>query len=166
MAEPLGSLVAGRVGRPHGLDGSFYVTGARAALLTQGTPVMLAGEERVIERRAGTDQRPIVRVGGCGDRDGAQALRGEELIVAAEHAPQLGPGEWWAEELEGCEVRDRSRAVGVVERLLELPSCECLVVRRGDRDGELLVPLVRDAIREVDVRRRLIDVDLAFLGES
>ena len=32
--------------------------------------------------------------------------------------------------------------------------------------GELLVPLVRDAVRSVDVAARRIDVDLAFLGES
>ena len=32
--------------------------------------------------------------------------------------------------------------------------------------GELLVPLVRDAERSVDVEARRIDVDLRFLGEE
>jgi 16S rRNA processing protein RimM len=33
-------------------------------------------------------------------------------------------------------------------------------------DGsELLVPMIRDAIRSVDVGARRIDVDLSFLGE-
>ena len=32
-------LQAGRVGRPHGLDGSFYVTRARARLLALGSTV-------------------------------------------------------------------------------------------------------------------------------
>jgi ribosomal 30S subunit maturation factor RimM len=36
-----------------------------------------------------------------------------------------------------------------------------------EREGEdLLVPLVADAVRSVDVEERRIDVDLAFLGES
>jgi 16S rRNA processing protein RimM len=35
------------------------------------------------------------------------------------------------------------------------------VAREGG--GELLVPLVRDAVRSVDVERREIDVDMAFL---
>ncbi len=165
--QPDGTLVAGRVGRPHGLDGSFYVTRARAALLELGTPVTVAGTERRIERRAGTAERPIVRLEGCADREDALALRGEELRVAAKHAPDLGPGEWWAEELEGCAVFDGSHAVGEVRRLVELPSCECLEVVRAGGGGELLlVPLVRDAIREVDVRARRIEVDLAFLGEE
>ena len=50
-------------------------------------------------------------------------------------------------------------------RLLALPSCEVLEVDRGDADP-LLVPLVSDAVREVDLKRREIDVDLAFLGEA
>ena len=36
---------------------------------------------------------------------------------------------------------------------------------RADGGGELLVPMVRDAVRSVDVGARRIDVDLAFLGE-
>ena len=35
-------LAAGRVGRPHGLDGSFHVTRPRGALLALGTVVKAA----------------------------------------------------------------------------------------------------------------------------
>jgi len=38
-------------------------------------------------------------------------------------------------------------------------------VQRAD-GGELLVPLVRDAIRSVDVGARRIEINLAFLGEA
>ena len=48
---------------------------------------------------------------------------------------------------------------------VELPSCEVLEVERAG-GGELLVPLVTDAVREVDLDRRAIDVDLRFLGEE
>ena len=37
-----GWLSAGRVGRAHGLDGSFYVTRPRAPLLSQGAPLRIA----------------------------------------------------------------------------------------------------------------------------
>ncbi len=55
--------------------------------------------------------------------------------------------------------------IGRVTRLLALPSCEVLEVQRDDGAGELLVPLVRDAVREVDLETSAIDVDLRFLGE-
>jgi hypothetical protein len=32
--------------------------------------------------------------------------------------------------------------------------------------GELLVPLVGDAVRDVDLAAGRVDVDLAFLGEA
>jgi 16S rRNA processing protein RimM len=157
--------VAGRVGRPHGLDGSFHVTRPRPELLAPGAVVEVAGSPRAVLRRAGTDAQPILRVEGCDDRDAAEALRGQEVRVARGDAPPLGPGEWWAEELEGCEVHDGAAAVGVVRRLVALPSCEMLEVARAGRE-DLLVPLVRDAVRSVDPEARRIDVDLRFLGEA
>jgi 16S rRNA processing protein RimM len=153
------------VGRPHGLDGSFYVTGAQARLLTVGSEITLAGATRAIVRRAGTDKRPIVRLEGLDERAAAEALRGSSLLVDRRDAPELAEGEWWAHELQGCEVSDGERPVGTVTGLLELPSCEVLQVRREGGD-ELLVPMISDAIRRMDVAHRRIDIDLGFLGES
>jgi 16S rRNA processing protein RimM len=158
--------VAGVVGRPHGLDGSFYVGAPDASVLVLGATVTLAGSERAIVRRAGTDRRPIIRVEGCDDRDGADALRGQQLHIDTGPRPALGPDEWWAEELEGARVFDGERELGVVRRLMALPSCECLEVARSGGGPDLLVPLVRDAVRAVDVSRARIDVDLRFLGEA
>jgi 16S rRNA processing protein RimM len=157
--------VAGRVGRPHGLDGSFHVIRPRPDLLAEGAVLEVAGASREVVRRAGTDQRPILRLDGCEDRDAAEALRGEDLRVRRADAPAREPGEYWAEELEGCRVQDGEVVVGVVRRLVALPSCEALEVARED-GTDLLVPLVRDAVRTVDPAARRIDVDLRFLGAN
>jgi 16S rRNA processing protein RimM len=161
-----GWLPAGAVGSPHGLDGSFYVTRSNASLLVVGALVVVSGSERRIERRAGTDKRPIIRLTGCSDRAAAESMRGLELLLPRAAAPALGPDEWWAADLEGCTVTDGSVAVGVVRRMLALPSCEVLEVSRAAGGPDLLVPLVRDAVRSVDVAARRIDVDLVFLGEG
>ena len=158
--------VIGVVGRPHGLDGSFYVGAPRADLLSEGTVVTLDGIERTIERRAGTDARPILRLSGVTDRAGAESLRGRAFEIDDAARPPLGPDEWWAEDLEGARVVDGERELGVVRRLLALPSCECLEVERAGGGPDLLVPLVRDAIRSVDIAAARIDVDSVFLGES
>lgn len=163
--DPVTMLCAGRVGRPHGLDGSFHVTQPRAALLRAGGTLHVGERELEIVRRAGTDARPIVRLAGCADRGAAEALRGLDLLVPAERAPALGEDEWWPEQLEGCAVCDGATEVGVVRALRALPSCEVLEVSRPER-ADLLVPLIRDAVRAVDVDHRRIDVDLAFLGEA
>jgi 16S rRNA processing protein RimM len=121
---------------------------------------------RKIDRRAGHDGRVIIRVVGCEDRGAAESLRGQELFISRTHAPKLEKDEWWADDLEGCAVRDGDTEVGTVKRLLALPSCEVLEVARAAGGADLLVPLVSDAVRTVDVEAQVIDVDLAFLGEA
>ena len=137
------------MGRAHGLDGSFYVQDPVPELLAEGTELTVAGEPRRVVRRAGTDERPLVRLEGVDGRE----LRGEVLWAAAGEPVE---GEWDFEELVGCEVP----GLGVVRRVIPAPSCEVLEV--GD-DG-VLVPLVSDAVRSVDVEARVIEVDLRFLG--
>jgi 16S rRNA processing protein RimM len=154
------------VGRPHGLDGSFLVADANPVLLHAAESLLVNGVECAIERRAGHDARLILRLEGCTDRDRAEALRGQELMVARAEAPELEEDEWWAEDLEGLAVWDGERQVGTVRRLLALPSCEVLEVERIGGGEQLLVPLISDAVRVVDLERKRVDIDLGFLGEE
>jgi len=147
-------VTAGRVGRPHGLDGSFHVT--RPGEFTAGGTVFVDGAPRTVERLAGTSDKPILRLAGCTAREHAEALRGLELEVA--QTESLEDDEFWATDLAGCVVVDGTRDVGVVERMIALPSCEALQV------GGLLIPMVRDAIRSIDVEARRIDVDMGFVA--
>jgi 16S rRNA processing protein RimM len=166
VTEPDHWLRAGVVGRPHGLDGSFHVGRPVPALLADDIDVRVGDSQLHVERLAGHARAPILRLEGCTERADAEALRGREILVARARAPELEEDEWWAADLEGCAVRDGDEEVGVVSRLLELPSCEVLEVARGDSGRPaLLVPLIADAVRTVDIERGVIDVDLRFLGE-
>jgi 16S rRNA processing protein RimM len=128
----------------------------RAGELAVG-PILVDGERRVIERLAGTRERPIVRLAGSSSREDAEGLRGATLSLPSGEA--LEEGEFWARDLVGCAVVDGTREIGVVARMVALPSCEALEV------GSLLIPMVRDAIRSIDVDGRRIDVDMEFVGE-
>ena len=140
-------VTAGRVGRPHGRDGSFYLEDA-SETLERGGSVKLAGAEHEIERCAGTAARPLLRLSGLED---PRPLRGEPLLVEVE----LAEGEWLAADLEGCRVEGAGR----VARVLAGPSCDVL-----ELDDGTLLPFVSDAIRSVDVAGRRIHAHLAFLG--
>jgi len=137
-----------------------------AVLLRATDTVKLVDGERAIERLAGHDTRLILRLAGCSDRGAVEALRGQTLLVARGYAPELEPDEWWAEDLEGLTVGDGKRTVGTVKRLLALPSCEVLEVERSEGGEPLLVPLISDAVRTVDLEQKRIDIDLQFLGEE
>ncbi len=152
---------AGRVGRPHGLDGHFHVTQPTPQLLEPGVPVRIGDQPARITSRKGTADAPILRVDLASDRSAAIALRGKELVVDRADAPSLDDDEYWAEDLVGCRVVDGDRSLGTVLALLALPSCEAL-----ELEGGLIVPLVRDAIRSIDVQERIIEIDSEFLGHA
>jgi 16S rRNA processing protein RimM len=151
-------LVAGRIGRPHGLDGSFHVVEADARLLPLGAQVVIDGVPTEIVGRKGTDKRPILKLALAVTREAVEVLSGRPMLVARRAAPELASDEYWATDLVGCDVVAGDRALGRVESMRAYPSCEVLEV------GELLVPLVRDAIRSIDVDARRIEVDPRFLG--
>jgi 16S rRNA processing protein RimM len=139
-------VTAGRVGKAHGRDGSFYVEGAEHPL-GEGTAVTLGARAHTIERRAGTDDRPLIRLSGLDD---PRPLRDEPLLVEQE----LAAGEWLAADLIGSEVP----GLGRVRRVLDGPSCDVLELEDG-----ILVPFVSDAIEAVDLEAGQIRVNRGFL---
>jgi 16S rRNA processing protein RimM len=140
-------VTAGRVGKPHGLDGSFHVEGPRHAL-PEGAELTVAGRTHRIARRAGTDERPLIRLAGVDD---PRPLRGELLLVEDE----LAEDEWLASDLLGCRVPDHGR----VTRVIDAPSCSVLELEDGT-----LVPFVSDAIERVDLEAREIRVRPGFVA--
>jgi 16S rRNA processing protein RimM len=140
-------VTAGRVGKPHGRDGSFYVERPRHEL-PEGAEVTLAGHAHRIVRRAGTDERPLIRLADLNDPGGA---RGELLLVE----DRLGEGEWLASDLVGLSVP----GMGKVAQVIDAPSCSVLELEDGT-----LIPLVSDAVRSVDLEAGEIEVDRDFLG--
>ena len=95
-------VTAGRVGKPHGLDGSFYVERPRHEL-PEGAEVTLSGHAHRIVRRAGTDERPLIRLAGLDDPG---ALRSD---------------------LVGLSVR----GMGRVAQVIDAPSCSVLELEDG-----------------------------------
>ncbi len=141
-----------KVGRPHGLDGSFYVD----APLDKGATVLIGDKEFTVAERKGTDAKPIIRLTGIDDRDAAEALRGKTLTPdpGQRATGNESDNEWLIEELIGCRIE----GVGEVTGVLEGMSCDVLEV------GDELIPLVTDAVTKVDVENKVIEIDQGFLG--
>jgi 16S rRNA processing protein RimM len=139
-------VTAGRVGKPHGLDGSFYVDAPRHAL-PEGTSVLVADERREITRRAGTDERPLVRLAGIED---PRPLRGELMLVEDE----LADDEWLASQLIGLSVP----GIGTVSQVIDAPSCSVL-----ELDDGTLIPFIADAIERVDIEAGEIRINEGFV---
>lgn len=156
-------IVLGRIGRPHGLDGSVRLEGHGGAVpLSAGMDVEVGGEPARLDSVKGTGERPIVRVSLAGDRESAEALRGRDVAIPADRLPEPAEDEWYHVDLVGCRALVGERDLGEVADVLSYPANDVLVVRRPGAE-DLLVPFVAEVVLEVDVagRRLALSEDFA-----
>jgi 16S rRNA processing protein RimM len=151
-----GFVVVGRVGKPHGLDGSFVVDDASAVDERFAVGAELwAGEHpaRVVASKRARG-RPVIRL----DRD---VRRGTELTVPAGALPPPEPDAFYVFQLVGLEVVEEGGRVlgrvtdvapGVANDVLEL-------------DSGLALPMVGDCISDVDLSAGKIVVARGFADD-
>jgi len=145
----------GRVGKPHGLDGGFFVDGAseRQEVFVDGAKLYAGGEPAtVVASRLGSGGRPVIRL----DR---QVDRGAELAVARATLPSLSDeDEFYVFQLVGLSVEEESgRLLGRVREVLEYPGNDVL-----ELDSGASLPLVEACVRKVDLAGGRIVVAMGF----
>ena len=144
----------GRVGRPHGVDGAFVVEQASdderrfevgAEIVVDGTPAHVT-----VSRRVGGGRRAIKL-----DRPVA---RGAELQVPRADLPALPEDAFYVADLVGLDVIDADGTpVGRVRDVIPGPANDALELDTG-----LLLPLVEDCVREVDLAGRRVLLNPGF----
>lgn len=154
----------GRVGRPHGLDGSVHIDGHGGVVsLRPGTEIEVGGRAAVIVERRGTAERPILRLDLASDRDGAEALRGHEVTVPSASLPATDRDEFFHVDLIGCAVRSGVRELGTVRDVLAYPANDVLDVRAEEGSEPLLIPFAEDVVTAVDISERVVTIREDFL---
>jgi 16S rRNA processing protein RimM len=145
----------GRVGRPHGLDGAFVVERASQddRRWRVGATVLADGAEAtiILSRKVGGRRRAI--------RLDREVARGTELAVDASELPPPDPDSFYVFQLVGLQAVDEDG--GALGRVVEVhPGAANDNV---ELEGGRLVPLVEDAIREVDVEAGRLVIARGFL---
>lgn len=164
--QPL--VAVGRIVKVFGLRGEVVVKPLTSS------PERFARLATVLVGPAETDARPrtiaSVQIGGKGvrlgfddvtDRTAAEALRGHFLFVTAEERITPPPGRYFVEDVVGLRVVDeRDGDVGRVKDVLRMPAHDVYVI--GTAAEDILLPAVKEFVREIDVERgemrvRLLD---------
>lgn len=144
----------GRVGRPHGLDGSFFVERAseRDGAFAVGTIVEVdGGRAEIVASKRGGGRRPVIRL----DR---AVPRGATLAVPREALPPLPEDEYYAFQLVGLVVEEEGgRMLGHVRAVLDYPANDVL-----ELDSGVSLPLVDACVRQVDLGNGRIVVAPGF----
>jgi 16S rRNA processing protein RimM len=152
VTEPA-TVRVGRVGRSHGLDGSFVVEDASEdrARFEVGATLLVGGEPARVVASKQARGRPVIRL----DR---RVDRGAALEVARSDLPPPEPDAFYVFQLVGLEVvEEGGRALGRVTDVAPGVANDVL-----ELDAGLALPLVEDCVREVDLAAGRILVAAGF----
>jgi 16S rRNA processing protein RimM len=149
------AVVIGRVGKSHGLDGSFVVEDASETreLFAVGAKLLVEGEEATVVGSKQARGRPVIRL----DR---RVARGAALAVPRSALAPTDEDEYYVFQLMGMEVSEEGGDVlgrvtdvapGVANDVLEL-------------DSGLLLPMVEECVLSVDLDAGRIVVAPGFSG--
>ena len=146
--------MVGRVGRPHGVDGSFFVEDASedeerfsldAVLLVDGEP------RRVVVSKRGAGGRRVIKL----DRP---VSRGAALAVPRDELPQPDEDAYYVFQLVWLRVEEvGGRALGIVSDVENMPANDTLVLDSGQ-----LLPMVEACVLDVDLEGGRILVARGF----
>jgi 16S rRNA processing protein RimM len=146
----------GKVGRPHGIDGSFFVEGPSddPTRFAKGSTLYAAGvPAEVIVSKRGSGGRPVIKL----DRP---VERGTTLALPRETLPPLEEDEYYNFQLVGLTVEEEGgRVLGQVKDVLDYPANDVL-----ELDSGLFLPLVEACVRQVDLGGGRIIVSVGFAG--
>ena len=147
------TVVVGRVGRAHGLDGAFVVDDASddERWFAPGARLLVEGERALVEERKRAGGRLVVRL----DR---RVARGVELEVPRDELPGLEADEYYVFQLVGAEVvEEGGRRLGHVRDVTHAPANDVIELDTGHA-----LPMVEDCVLQVDLHARRIVVARGF----
>jgi|SaaInlStandDraft_6_1057023.scaffolds.fasta_scaffold75347_2 16S rRNA processing protein RimM len=111
-----------------------------------------------VRNRTGKGQI-LVAITGVGDRDAAEALKGEKLYVSRDRLPSPDEGEFYHADLVGLDVvTTEGQALGTVRALHDFGAGEMLeILDTGGRLGTVMFTLA--AVPDIDLAARRVTVD-------
>jgi 16S rRNA processing protein RimM len=150
------SIPVGRVGRPHGLDGSFVIEEASEdpERFAVGARLLAGGESATVVASKRAGGRPVIRLDRPVDR-------GTVLAVAKADLPATEEG-YYVFELVGLEVEEEGgRRLGLVQDVAPGIANDVLELDSGHA-----LPLVSQCVLDVDLERRRILVARGFAEDD
>jgi 16S rRNA processing protein RimM len=146
----------GRVGKPHGLQGAFYVERASEApeRFAKGAELLCDGKPAVVVDSKRAQGRPVIRLDVAAPRGATLAVRRSELPPPEEDS-------FYVFQLVGLAVEEEGgRALGAVRDVTPGVAHDVL-----ELDSGVALPLVEDCVLEVDLDGGRIRVAAGFADQ-
>jgi 16S rRNA processing protein RimM len=139
--------------RPDNPDSATLAKGSRVVLEVGGNH-----QEHTIRSIAPGGRGTLrLELAGIDEVAAAEALSGATVLIDEAELPAAKPGEFYYYEVIGCEVfLDDGGRLGVIEEVFSSGANDVWVVRDDDR--EVLVPVISDVVKSIDLAGRRMTI--------
>lgn len=161
---PEWTLTIGEIVAPFGLAGEMKVRletdfPERFTRLRQVCVREASGQARLFDVESTRPHKGqiLLRLRGIDSIEDAETLRNTFVQVRVQDATRLPSNEFYIHDLLGCEVvTEQGRVLGSLTNILRGGANDVYVIGQGK--DEILLPAVKDVVRQVDLPRRRIVV--------
>lgn len=161
------TLAIGVLGKPHGLRGEIAlrpyntVGRVRSLIPIETQTVFLVRDGQTTTRRLrscrAAGENLLLAFEGADSLDAVRTFIHSEVRVARQVLPPLAPGEYYVEDVVGCEVLNaEGQRLGQASGTFWNGAHDIMTVT--SQAGEVLIPLVTDVVLAVDARARVVRV--------
>ena len=112
-----------------------------------------------IEKLRSDKNMLVMKLSGTDTRNDAEALRGKYLYLPEGKDIDLGEDTYFIDDLKGCRVVENDVELGIVSDVISRPAQDIYVVKKPD-GNTFSMPAVREFIKNVDTKARIINVEL------
>lgn len=101
----------------------------------------------------------IVKLKGFDTKGGTEKFKGKYMVVDENNLARLEEGRYYIFQILGCRVKTaEGEELGEITDVLQPGGNDVYVVTEGKR--EILVPAVKRFVKDIDIKRKVITVDL------
>lgn len=115
---------------------------------------------RIISARPHKGEIVVLRLQGVNDANTADTLRNVALMIPASQLAQLPPDSYYYHDILGLQVVTlQGRIIGTIVDIIETAGNDVYVIRAQESGKEILIPAIKDVVKQVDLIRRMMYID-------
>ena len=154
-------ILIGRVTKPFGITGEIKIESYSGFYdrFEKLETIYLDNELFTIKNVKHKERMTMLKLKECDSRNDAEALVGKKIYMTEKDLLELSEDEFYVRDLIGMEVEDGGEIIGKVKDVLTDRPQDLYVVELSD-DGNIMIPAVKEFIKEIDTENKKIRVEL------
>ena len=121
--------------------------------------IIVENTEYEIEKVRYQQEMVILKLAGVDNRNDAEAMKNKDVFITEEDLDELPDDTFYIRDLIGLQAVDDSGRIGIVKDVLQ-PSAQDVYVIKTDSGRDILVPAVKEFVKEVNLEEGFIRLSL------